>query len=605
MLGRVRNLLARGILAVALWSSGCGTAGSGGKHQPSDEGGSGGEADGSGGHPMAGSGGNGGSTGGAAGQGGAGGVPGTAGTGGRTSDAAAPPDEPDGAVADATAAPDSGPIPPTDFDCSKLLGAGPKSQWVYPDGKGKLAYKPLNAGGDHIMDFSQAGYMAGGVPLPEVPAAVTLSPSGGDDTAAIQAALDMVATRPATGAFHGAVALKAGSFQIAGALHFTKSGVVLRGAGSGAGGTELKFTGTPRRVMFVTGAGERVLDSASSVGITDEYVPAGSTTFTVSSAAGFKVGDAVMVGRPVTAQWISLLGMDKLVRNGAMQTWISAGTVIRGERTIAAIAGNKITVDVPIPDSFDGKYVKPPGGSIVKFSYPGRINQIGIEGFRAVGSPRAAGNDFNFIELSAVADMWMRDVVVQDFTSAVVIRDSAKRITVEDVLASHTPVAYFTAAAPSDFNVDGSQILVNRGGSKGGNKIFYYSTSGGVVGPNVILGFTGSGMRSPIQPHQRWATGLLTDSAHLDDGGIEYMNRTTLGSGHGWTMGWGVIWNSSATSIRAEQPAGAANWAIGNQGAMSGNGTFDSHGTPVSPGSLYLAQLCARLGPQAVAAVMK
>jgi hypothetical protein len=544
--------------------------------------------------------------------GGRAGVAGSGGSGRADAAAMSPRDSAPPAADSGQAAPDGpapaadGPVaPPTDFDCSRLYGAGPMSQWVYPDGKGKLAYKALNAGGDHVMDFSHAGYLGGGVPLPEVPAAVTLGPSGGDDTAAIQGAIDMVAARPLADGFRGAVVLKAGSYQLGGVLRITASGVVLRGAGSGAGGTELKFTGAARRVMYVTGMGTRVLDMASSATITDDYVPAGSTTFTVASAAGLKVGDDVVVGRPVTAAWISLLGMDKLVRNGAQQTWISPGTVIRAERTITAIAGNKITVDIPIPDSFDGKYVKPPGGSIVKYSHAGRITRVGLEGFRAVGSPRAAGNDFHFLELGAVADAWVKDVVAHDFTSAAVIRDSAKAITLQDLMASHTPGDYFTAAAPSDFNVDGSQIFINRGGSKGGNKIFYYSTSGGVVGPNVVLGFSGTGVRSHVQPHQRWATGLLVDDTHLDDGNIEYMNRTTLGSGHGWTMGWGVIWNSSASTIRAEQPMGAANWAIGSAGTMTGNGVFDSHGTAVAPKSLYLAQLCARLGPAAVAAVMK
>jgi hypothetical protein len=37
-----------------------------------------------------------------------------------------------------------------------------KSQWVYPDAKGKLVYKTLESG-DKIMDFSYAGYMGGGV----------------------------------------------------------------------------------------------------------------------------------------------------------------------------------------------------------------------------------------------------------------------------------------------------------------------------------------------------------------------------------------------------------------------------------------------------------
>jgi hypothetical protein len=509
------------------------------------------------------------------------------------------------APADSGRQPDGPPPQTGDFDCSQLNGSGPMSQWVTPDGKGKLTYKALNAGGDHIMDFSHAGYLGGGVALPAVAAAVTLSPSGGDDTAAIQGAIDMVSAKPLADGFRGAVELKAGTFLLGGVLRITASGVVLRGAGSSAGGTELKFTGAARRVMYVTGAGTRTLDMASSVTITDDYVAAGSSTFTVDNPAGFKLGDQVMVGRPVTPAWISLLGMDKLVRNGAQQTWISPGTVIRAERTITAVAGNKLTVDIPVPDSFDGKYVKPPGGSIVKFSYPGRITRVGLEGFKATGSPRAAGNDFHFLELGAVADAWVKDVVAQDFTSAAVVRDSVQRVTLEDLMATHTPGAYFTAAAPSDFNIDGSQVFINRGGSKGGNKIFYYSTSGGVVGPNVVLGFSGSGMSSHVQPHQRWATGLLVDDTHLDNGNIEYMNRTNLGSGHGWTMGWGVIWNSSASTIRAEQPEGAANWAIGNTGTMAGNGVFDSHGTAVAPKSLYLAQLCARLGPAAVAAVTK
>src|SRR6185369_2981092 len=108
------------------------------------------------------------------------------------------------------------------------------------------------------------------------------------------------------------------------------------GSGSGAGGTELRFPGMPRRVLFVEGTGARAMDAGPAT-ITDAWAPAGSATFTVDSAAAFKVGDSVLVGRPVTAAWISLLGMDMLVRNGAPQTWISAGTVLRGERTIAAI----------------------------------------------------------------------------------------------------------------------------------------------------------------------------------------------------------------------------------------------------------------------------
>src|SRR5262245_19219353 len=67
-----------------------------------------------------------------------------------------------------------------------------KSQWVYPGPDGKLVYKTTPAG-DRIMDFSHAGYMGGGVKLPDVAVKQTVKPSGEeDDTATIQAALDTV-----------------------------------------------------------------------------------------------------------------------------------------------------------------------------------------------------------------------------------------------------------------------------------------------------------------------------------------------------------------------------------------------------------------------------
>ena len=53
--------------------------------------------------------------------------------------------------------------------CAQYLGSTPASAWVYADPNGKLAYKPLDAQGDTIMDFSSAGYMGGGVSIPAVP----------------------------------------------------------------------------------------------------------------------------------------------------------------------------------------------------------------------------------------------------------------------------------------------------------------------------------------------------------------------------------------------------------------------------------------------------
>jgi hypothetical protein len=132
-------------------------------------------------------------------------------------------------------------------------------------------------------------------------------------------------------------------------------------------------------------------------------------------------------------------------------------------------------------------------------------------------------------------------------------------------------------------------------------------------GPNVVLNcvFHGNGH---IQPHQRWATGLLVDNCQVPEGGIDLMNRGSMGSGHGWTMGWAVVWNSTAKSFVIQMPPGSATWSIGNRGqqALGSRPTFDpgpalptlpqgiveSQGQAVTPSSLYLEQLKERRGPQ-------
>ena len=64
------------------------------------------------------------------------------------------------------------------------------------------------------MDFLSAGYMGGGVEIPRVSAKKELTPSGEDDSVAIQAAIDeMAKLTPTPGfGFRGAVLLKPGKF---------------------------------------------------------------------------------------------------------------------------------------------------------------------------------------------------------------------------------------------------------------------------------------------------------------------------------------------------------------------------------------------------------
>src|SRR5580698_7967742 len=110
------------------------------------------------------------------------------------------------------------------------------SDWARLDGSGRLVYQHLKTG-ERILDFSYAGYMGGGVALPTPPVKATVSPSGGDDTAAMQAAIDQVSNLPPADGVRGAVLLTAGHFRCNATLRIAASGVVLRGSGSGENDT--------------------------------------------------------------------------------------------------------------------------------------------------------------------------------------------------------------------------------------------------------------------------------------------------------------------------------------------------------------------------------
>ncbi|HWX21677.1 MAG TPA: hypothetical protein VN578_17370 [Candidatus Binatia bacterium] len=181
------------------------------------------------------------------------------------------------------------------------------SQWVYYDANRKLAYKTLNAG-DRIMDFSSAGYLGGGIALPSVPVAATVSPSGGDDTATIQKAIDAVSRMEPSQGFRGAILLKPGVYRCASPLTLNTDGVVLRGSGSGPNGTALQMTGNLHVCVSISGPSRKTA-LGKPVQITDSYVPSGTTSFHVENASDFKAGDMLLVSRPITSSWVKFMHM--------------------------------------------------------------------------------------------------------------------------------------------------------------------------------------------------------------------------------------------------------------------------------------------------------
>jgi hypothetical protein len=495
-----------------------------------------------------------------------------------------------------------------------LAQSSVKSKWVYPDAKGKLIYKTLE-GGDKIMDYSYAGYMGGGVSIPSIPVMITLSPAAGDNSDAIQKAIDAVAQLKIVNGFRGTVLLTPGTFDCEKTITINAGGVVLRGSGSGEKGTILNLTGKPHACVTIKGNGSSKLIGEATV-IADEYVPCGSNSFSIKNAGAFAVGDTIRITRPITDAWIQFMGMDQLVRDGKKQTWVSGD--ITTERAIKKIEKNTIILDVPLNDSYDAKYTGPAGVAVQKITSSGELSQIGIEDFRIVSPEQSVTiNDGHHraFTMSGLSNGWARNLEIFNTVNSISV--TGKCITVDNVSIIHN-LPTIGAAKPADLNGSGQQVLFNHCSIKGDN-LFFFGTGAKVTGPVVVLNcnFQGNGW---IQPHQRWATGLLIDGCGVADGGIDFMNRGIMGSGHGWAIGWAVAWNCKAKSYLNQQPPGSANWVIGSSGEQqkksmpgSGQGTgisynnsllpegiYDSHGVRVTPSSLYLAQLYERLGKQAV-----
>lgn len=481
-----------------------------------------------------------------------------------------------------------------------------KSIWVYKGLNDRLVYKALERG-DKIMDFSYAGYLGGGIKIPDPAVKVAVSPVSGDNTASIQKAIDFVSNLPLKDGFRGTVLLHRGVYDCSSTLTIHASGVVLRGSGSDEHGTIINMTGKAHNCIGISGHSDMQIIGIPTL-ITDNYVPSGTNTFRLADISGFSVGDTIRISRPVTPAWVQFMGMDKLIRNGKKQTWITGEITI--ERVVKKINGHQVTVDVPLSDNYDLKYLNPPGVSVVKISNKGLLSQVGIENFRILSPAESVtinqGHNRAF-SMSNITDGWARDITIYNTVNSVSI--TGKRITVDNINIVHE-VPTIGAAKPADINGSGSQLLFNRCHIRGSN-LFFFATGAKVSGPVVLLNclFQDSGW---IQPHQRWSTGLLIDNCKVPDGGIDFMNRGEYGSGHGWAIGWAVAWNCEAKSLLNQRPPGSANWMIGcigekqrksmpfNKSPLLPDGFYDAYGTPVDPSSLYLAQLSERLGRQAV-----
>ena len=499
--------------------------------------------------------------------------------------------------------------------------AQPESALVYPDENGKLEYKmhpnieesnPDNV----VIDYSHCGFREGGVAIPDIPVKITLYPQFGDDQERIQAAIDYVSgLEPDKNGYRGAVLLKAGTYEIGknllpnnDALQIKASGVVLRGERQGSNVTILTTTFETKHRVIATRPERPSISTSDKTRISDPYVGSGVFGFHVEDASAYHAGDTIFVRFTPNQTWLDGIYANAYMSEGDLD-WTTSTYTINYERIITHVENDSITVHSPVILPMQTRFG---GGEIVKLSFSRkRLSLVGVENMRIIGTgitPTCPADDPNRLETAIhyeyTANSWIRGITVLHTSNSLFKLWDSHYVTVQDC-ASLEPLGPKQAGYRYTFYIDAasSHNLCQRTYTDDGRHDYVLGPR--IPGPNVFL--DGVSQRGGTQgPHQRWATGTLFDNLKLESL-IALEHRGSSGSGHSWAGIQSTIWNTESPSIICDAPVGHMNYAIGNTGneilsqyinnTRPGvyRGHYDSHGTHVSPRSLYLAQLKDRL----------
>ena len=466
-----------------------------------------------------------------------------------------------------------------------------KEEKEYPKGDGPIPYVYPDKKGDQIPDFSHVGYHWGEED-PVTPATVKsiMAPSG-DATDLIQKAIDACSG--------GTILLGPGTFNVSGTIRLNKSGVVLRGSGEGK--TVITATGSTQRNLIVLGGkGDRQLDWDSAVDIAEDYVPVGRYYVDVTDASSFSKGDDVVIYRPATEEWIHDLKMDEIpmASDGGTVQWEPSAFNLYYERKVMKVEGNRIWFENPTVMVFETKYG---GAKVMKYSFPGRIHESGVENMTLFsstnGDPEDEAHGWTAVQIVKAEHCWVRNVTSKRFGYCCVDMGSgAKNITVSNC-TSLEPVSQITGSRRYAFHISGGQLCLVRNCLCDHDR-HQYVTGARVCGPNVFIDSKATNTHSDAGPHHRWASGALYDNI-VTDGALDVQDRGNFGTGHGWTGVNFVLWNCEASTIVCQRPwVTGTNWCIGCKGKKSPGskykdrpyGEWISHNSPVEPKSLYKAQ---------------
>jgi hypothetical protein len=519
-----------------------------------------------------------------------------------------------------------------------------RSELVHLDAEGELIYG-RDEDGNRLADFSYAGYRGGGVAIPDVAVAEVLDPQpDADDTHRIQAAIDRVGRTPlGPDGVRGAVLLRAGRYDVSSTLHFREDGVVLRGEGAGFGGTwiyhhrmdvvpdptpcdYIHYPRPEKGILPTLQTHAPAVETEQVSAITSELVAVGDDRVTVEDVGDLEVGDEVVVVCRQTPKWLAALGLE--------EEWGGRPFELRFQRVVREIEPDTgaIVLDIPLTSRIDtvGGYAEAELHRVVR---DGRLRNIGVEDILFLSgydrSITGEGGYFtdehhpNYVfRFYGARDGWMRRCVAFFYSCGMVATGGSQHLTIEDCamldgVSTDTPVSH-AGTRKYYFNANGDHILLQRCYGRYARHAFI---GNGPYEGCVFLDCVSERDHLPNEWHQRWGHSYLYDNL-LTDAPLSIIGVDN--HGHGQKSAFAVLWNcvvdnqrvwESDVRINKLSPLfqnyamGVMHWGSGESGlgehdhAIGSVGWIESPMRPVTPRSLYLAQLEQRLGPGAVRAV--
>ena len=446
------------------------------------------------------------------------------------------------------------------------------------------------------MDYSFCGYHRSESPIPSAKVVTYVVPTGSDDAALIQSAIDYVSRQKVDGqtGLRGAVLLGEGNFLLSEPLRIRTSGVVLRGCGRDK--TTLRKTGYDRgAAIYIEGVHDIQVKADFDV---DDASP-GSITLSLASSQKLSGNARIAICRPSTQQWIDYLGCSSFGGGKRMGYWAwHPGDIdLCWHRQIRAVNGRELTLDAPITCSIEKRWG---GAKAVIYEHHGLVAECGIENLSLESDydrtlPMDESHCWDGVYVADAEDCWVRMVNFRYFAgSAVVVQKSACQITVEDC-KSMSPISEIGGFRRRTFLTLGEKTLFQRCYSEHGINDFAVGHT--APGPNAFVQCESFESYGPSGAISSWAPGILFDIVNIDGNDIVFKNWELEKFGAGWSTANSTMWQSTASGLFCYSPDSLnRNYSRGCWGQIMGSGEYSEMNEHVKPYSLFAAQLEKRLG---------